>query len=153
MNEGFDRAAEYLAEVRHAFGEVAEEAGLSILECSYDGAHFGNAVVVLESKRLRVSIAKDRGQNLLSIGAPGDGPESSVDAVLKVIGEPDTTSDGRFMAQASLSELAEVVHRHRSRFESLFAPDHLEKTAAALQAVKTRQLKDRFGWSPEPWIG
>lgn len=145
MKDSFDRAAEYLEAVRSAFGRLAAEGRMSVVEYRYDGEHFGNAVLVLESGRLRIQIVRDRGQNLIWVGPPGDREGHDLDAVLELLGQATTLADGRFMAEALLPELAEVVEQHRRAIEELFARERATESAARLEELRRKRAKRLFG--------
>ena len=145
MNDSFDRAAEYLEAVRSAFGRLAADGRMSVVEYHYDAKHFGNAVLVLESTRLRIQIVRDRDQNLISVGPPGVREGHDLDSVLELLGQATALPDGRFMAEASLPELAGIVAQHRRAIEDLFLPERASESAARLEEIRRQRAKRLFG--------
>src|SRR5690606_25922693 len=153
MTNTFDHAGEYLEAVRHAFGALADGAGMRVVEYRYDVEACGNALLVLEAKRLRLRIVRARGQNVMWAGPPGDREGRDLGPVLHLCGVRESLPDGRPLADASPRQLAAVIERHRSAIEEVFTPDRAPESRTRLEEIqRERATRLRGGTGRGPAV-
>jgi hypothetical protein len=59
----------FLTEVLHVLGPLVTKHNLHVAEEIYSRQNFGDALVVLEGKGMRIRILRDRGQTFVDIGS------------------------------------------------------------------------------------
>jgi hypothetical protein len=63
--------SDLLQDVAPHFAPLLSKHGFTIVDEHYDREHFGNVLVVADSKDLRLRFTKDRGQRFVEIAAAG----------------------------------------------------------------------------------
>lgn len=99
--------SDFLRAVREAFGGPIERGALRVVRSSYDARIFGNAVVELEGRHVRLRVVRDRGDTFAEV-APvrrSDGWAPLEQVVAEVCGVGDPTP--RLLAPSEMAQLLE----------------------------------------------
>lgn len=103
---------------------------------------FGNALVVLASDRLRIRVARDRGQFLWEYQAVGGGGRDwyDLDVVWRLLTGEDVAT-----ATEPPDRVATFIREHLSEIEARFSPERADETAEALERLQRVRARELFG--------
>lgn len=110
------------------------------------GESFDNAMVVVESPRLRVRLVRERGQLFVDFGSAAEPAvwfDSSVvmDALALRGGDGWHSTE----AKATLADVAGFIATHEARLAEMFGPATFKESKQRLLAVRERQSVERWG--------
>lgn len=138
--------SDFLREVGEAFRDPIERGALRVVRSTYDARLFGNAVVELEGRHLRLRVIRDRGDTFAEVAPvrrPSDwAPLEQVVAEVRGVGDPTP----RLLP---LSEMAQLLESSfdllEARFGALRGPGIGERIRALVRRALTQLGDDLRG--------
>jgi hypothetical protein len=119
----------FLEEVTSAFARLTSDGRLKVESSQLDEEAFGNALVVLAGKNLRVRLVCDRDESFADAASSSD-PEQwhPLQRVIRAVGASVSPTEGLL----SPAQAAELVERQFNQLEEGLAPERLQRTQQAL---------------------
>jgi hypothetical protein len=133
--------ADFLRAVTEAFKNLLTRGLLSVESSIYDEQAFGNAVVVLAGRSLRIRVIRDRGE-VFADAASSLYPDDwfPLQRVIRAVGVSSPPPEGLLTPE----QAADVVERYFADLESGLGSNHIKQTRTALAEVGRFELKQRL---------
>lgn len=136
--------SDFPEEVTSAFARLTAEGRLKVESSKLDEVAFGNAVVVLAGRNLRVRLVRDRDESFAD-AASSSHPEQwhPLQRVIRAVGALVSPTEGLL----SPAQAADLVERNLVQLEEGLAPERLARTQQALADLgrdALRRMSTRF---------
>lgn len=130
--------SDFLQAVTEAFESLLTRGLLNIESSDYDAQAFGNAVVILTGRNLRIRVIRDRGEILADAASSGY-PDDwfPLERVVNAVGVPSPPPEGLI----TLEQAAEIVERYFTDLDSGFGSSRIDHTKTVLAELERFALK------------
>lgn len=132
-------------EISPFFSDLLNEHGFRVVSETHEPQHFGNGLLILESKDLRLRFVRDRGQVFADVGASGqtDDDWHQLQRVMEFLNRRDAAADAN--RAFGLDELSVWLKENYEKVRAVFQQEAYPSTRDALKSFAKEKSEQMFG--------
>lgn len=129
---------EFEEAIRKQMRFLFEQFGASIISNQYFPSAFGNAIVVIETNRLRLRVVRDRDEVRLDF-APPSRPDEWMDIAFALAAIGDESGDSQFSLYRAMTSIARHLDPKFEALQDAFAEDRCPATLNKIATIRERE--------------